>query len=726
MGEIYLAFLWHMHQPYYKNSRTNEYLLPWVLLHGTKDYYDMAFMLKDFDGLKQNFNVVPSLLLQLRDYENLDVIDTYLDILRKPASELNDGEKEFILMNFFNANWDNMIRPFPRYYELLEKRGFYYPREGIGEIRRYFGDEELRDIQILFFLSWVDPSFFGVFEGLKYLKQKGRRFSEEDKLILQDVQKTILKGIMPLYKELAEEGRMELSTSPFYHPIIPLLIDNRVAKEAMPDADLPGKLFSRPEDASHQIGEGIELFWKTFGFLPKGMWPPEGSVSDEALALYAEHGMEWLATDEEILFNSLKIELRRDGQGSLANPEILYKPYRYAKKDRHIDLVYRDKELSDLISFQYSRSSPKEAASDFLRRLKRIGDSVQGKVRKPLVTMAMDGENAWEHYVNDGRDFLQFLYEGILRDPSIIPVTISEYLKEAEEFGSLYHCFGGSWIAHNFAIWIGHVEDNTGWSLLTETRDMLEVEDPDRKNEAAWESIYAAEGSDWFWWYGDDHSSENDEIFDFLFRENLANAYHFLGKEPPSALTIPIILKDREIRPVQKPANFLQPVIDGKVTNYFEWIGAGLIEGRGHGVAMHEAASMIKGCYFGFNLNTLYLRVDVDKTFVQNPEELSFEVNIIGNGCMSILYHVTSGEKQVVCKEETGDYIPVEGSIDVAYGDILEIAVPFGAVCAVRGQKVNVWIALKLKDMEADRIPKRGYLPIDVPSETFEAEMWYV
>ncbi|HEY3275876.1 MAG TPA: glycoside hydrolase family 57 protein [Syntrophorhabdaceae bacterium] len=714
MEPLYLSFLWHMHQPYYKNLYTGEYLLPWVLLHGTKDYCDMALLLRQFEGLKQNFNVVPSLLVQMTDYETGNARDRYLEIFRKEPRDLSRDEKAFLLNNFFNANWENMIRPFPRYYELLAKRGFYYPKEGIGGIIDYFSYDDLRDIQILFFLSWIDPVFIESYDGLKSLVSKGRRFSEEDKKVVEDAQRHILQSTVPLYKELAASGAMEVSTSPFYHPIVPLLIDSRSAREAMPYVDLPEMLFARPEDGAAQIEEAVRLFTRYFGSAPKGMWPPEGSVSDGALELYMKSGISWIATDEEILFQSLHVDLRRDGNGFLLDPEILYKPFKYEKDGRSLHMVFRDKSLSDLISFHYSRMAPKEAAEDCIRRIRRIGESVRGRISAPLVTIAMDGENAWEHYKNDGRDFLQFLYEGILKESAISPVTISEYLERAPDSGALPHCFAGSWIGHNFAIWIGHVEDNTGWTLLSMTREFLEKEDPGKNNREAWESIYIAEGSDWFWWYGDEHSSENDEVFDFLFRENLANVYRFLGKEPPDILNIPILLEDREVRSDREPINYIYPIVDGRVTNYFDWMGAGFIEGKGHGMAMHEAEAVIKGCYYGFNEKSLFLRVDVSQSFIPDLKDLSFEISLMTKEVHKLVYRVK------------GD--AVEGSLPVrtAFSEILEMEVPFDAFGAKRGDKITIWISLKIKEMIVDRIPKRGYLSVAVPSENFEMEMWYV
>lgn len=714
MDNIYLSFIWHMHQPYYKNLYTNEYALPWVLLHGTKDYYDMPCLLKEFDGIKQNFNFVPSLLLQLIDYENLDIKDVYLEVFKKTPGDLSENEKIFLLTNFFNANQDNMIRPFPRYYELLRKRDFYYAKGRPTDITKYFTDEDFLDLQILFFLSWIDPSFYEYYDDLKYLRSKTRRYSEEDKGILQNIQKDILKGIIPLCRELSSNGTIELSTSPFYHPIIPLVIDNRVARYAMPDCDLPEKLFACPEDALTQIKKGKELFHQIFQFHAKGMWPPEGSVSEDALQLYMEQGIEWVATDEEILYKSLNKDNRRNNEGFLLNPEALYKPYRFQKSGRAINIIFRDKYLSDLISFHYSKSDPKDAAADLIRRIKKTGGSVKNKIKNPVIVIAMDGENAWEFYRNDGRDFFCYLYEGLLKEKEILCRNVSEIIENTEDTGTMSHCFAGSWINNNFSVWIGHVEDNISWTLLSETRGFLESRDPGGLNEKAWESMYIAEGSDWNWWYGDEHSSDNDEIFDSLYRENLSNVYRFLGEEPPEKLSIPIILKDREVKPSREPVNFIRPKIDGGESSYFEWMGSGFMEGRGHGASMHGSLLLMKGLYFGFDEHSLYIRVDVDRNLIADTNDPAFEINIETGCIFQSIYHVKDGT--------------IEGPLPLTAGfsAIFEAEIPFESLNVVAGDIINLWVSLKTGETSMDRIPVSGYIPVRIPSENFEMEMWYV
>lgn len=712
MDTLTILFLWHMHQPYYKNLYTEEYLLPWVLLHGTKDYLDMPLISTKFDKIRVNFNLVPSLVVQLLEYARGEAKDLYLKIFRKPANSLEKDEKIFILKNFFNCNLDNMIRPNPRYFELLKKRGFFYVDDEIAKIVDKFTEDDFRDIQILFFLSWIDSLFFEEIEQLKDLKEKGRFFSEDEKKIVENAQKKIIERIIPTYKSLHEAKKIEVTTSPFYHPIIPLLLDTDVAKESMPHVILPKKRFSHPEDAKAQIIKAKELFFEIFGSYPSGMWPPEGSVSDSALRLYIEEGIGWLATDEEILFRTLNFPIKRTPHGREIYTEILYKPYAYEYGGKRVILLFRDKVLSDLISFHYSTLDAKEAVSDFIRRLKEIRKCVGKKIKNPCVLIAMDGENAWEFYKDDGKEFLLYLYEAISKEDFLVSTTISSYLESVSDYPLIAHIFPGSWINHDFKVWIGHEEDNQAWYLLSRTRDFLESKDPERKNGKAWESIYIAEGSDWNWWYGDDHSSENDEIFDLLFRENLANVYRFLNTEPPDDLSIPILLEEREIKPKYEPTSFISPIIDGRITNYFEWLGSGYFESKVAGAAMHESFFILKSLHFGFNRDFMFLRFDVEREILEKEREIKFEINLLGLKKARVIYDVNS--------EKVDAPFDAKAKFDV----ILEVQIPRDFFSEERA--IFLWSTIRVKGRVCDRIPKKGYLKLTIPDEKFEARMWYV
>ncbi|MEK6600110.1 MAG: glycoside hydrolase family 57, partial [Deltaproteobacteria bacterium] len=325
MKPLNIAFLWHMHQPLYKDPFTGEYILPWVRLHGTKDYYDMVAILERFPSLHQTFNIVPSLIEQINDYTDGAASDRFLSLTLKPAADLTRDDKRFIIRNFFLANWEHMIKPLPGYWELLKKRGFYHDEGEMDNALRYFSLQDFLDLQVLFNLAWIDPVIRENDGFLKGLAEKGRGFTEEEKGILAAKQKDIIKQILPKYREMEEKEIIEVTTSPYYHPILPLLCDSYSAKVAMPGIELPQKRFVCAEDAEYQVKSGIKLHEKTFGRKPKGMWPSEGSVSEAIIPIIANEGINWIATDEEILANSLKTAIRRDSKGHCLDPEILYK-----------------------------------------------------------------------------------------------------------------------------------------------------------------------------------------------------------------------------------------------------------------------------------------------------------------------------------------------------------------------------------------------------------------
>ncbi|MFQ5586816.1 MAG: glycoside hydrolase family 57 protein, partial [Thermodesulfobacteriota bacterium] len=530
--KLHIAVIWHMHQPYYKDLASGEYLLPWVRLHAIKDYYDMPLLLDEFPGIRQTFNLVPSLLAQIEDYGKGEGRDVFMGVSQKPASDLTETDKEFILSNFFLAHWENMVKPLPRYWELLHKRGLAFNRDEMREMIRFFSESDFRDLQVLFNLSWFDPSILKTHPFLASMVEKGSMFEEGDKEMLFKTEREIIAQVIPNYRRLMEEGKAELTTTPFYHPILPLLCNTNIASQALPHATLPAPPFIHPEDARLQVERAVNYHHNLFGCAPRGMWPSEGSVSEEALGIIASQGIEWVATDEEILEASTGVRVKRGHSGRLMNPEFLYKPYVFEADENDIAVIFRDHNLSDRIGFVYQSWQAVTAAKDFIERLHHIRTALGEKNRggEYLVPVILDGENCWEHYKNDGRDFLTALYEMIEGDPLLEMVTVSEHLKEHPPSTRLDTVFPGSWINHNFKIWIGHEEDNRAWEYLRTARDTLIAAEKDGRVEKetlerAWENIYIAEGSDWCWWYGDENSTENDTEFDILFRKNLINVY---------------------------------------------------------------------------------------------------------------------------------------------------------------------------------------------------------
>ncbi len=510
-----LAFIFHMHQPYYKNLLTGESPLPWVRLHGVKDYLDMVEILEQYPAIHQTFNIVPSLIEQVESYTDRSVKDTFLELSYKPAKDLSDGDKTFILNNFFSINKERVISLFPRYYELSSKR-----QKG-----KEFNTQDYLDLQVLFNLAWIDPSFRQKFTPLRQAVAKGRFFTEEDKHAVLDTQLVILEEIIPGYKKAAERGQVEFSVTPYYHPILPLLCTTNAAKEANLHSRLPADEFEYPEDAREQVKSAIEFYHKRFGVNPGGMWPSEESVSERLLPFIIESGIKWIVTDESILFKSLKKKKR--------DTKLLYQPHLLNRKEGNLNVIFRDRNLSDLIGFVYHNWKAEKAVDDFMHHLENINKAF--KNTDTLLTIAMDGENAWEYFTNDGHDFLNLLYQRLSESKTIKTTTVSEYLKEYPAKLKIKHLATGSWIYGNFDKWMNNPYKAKAWDWLLAARKALEERKKD-VSKLALKQMYILEGSDWFWWYGEDP----DGSFDKLFRMHLTNLYTLLEKEPPAYLSSPL------------------------------------------------------------------------------------------------------------------------------------------------------------------------------------------
>jgi alpha-amylase/alpha-mannosidase (GH57 family) len=727
-----IAFVWHMHQPYYKDDITGSYILPWVRMHGIKDYYDMPALLTDFPDIHQTFNLVPSLLKQIQDYVENNATDKFLDLTLKPAADLTYDDKIFLLRNSFMANWDTMIKPYPGYWQLLDRRGTSVSPTDLQNATRYFTTQDYLDLQVWFNLTWFDPLFKQTDPFLKGLVQKGSEFTENEKALLIQKQREVMALIIPGYRRLAELGRIELTTTPFYHPILPLLYDTDLAKETSPDIRLPGARFAHPEDAKAQIDRALQYHEKLFGSRPAGMWPAEGSVAEEILPLLADAGIKWIGTDEGVLARSLGIHIERDFAGVMKNPEVLYKPYLAGKGDTRVSVVFRDHTLSDLMGFVYSKWDYKNAVHDLVDRLHRVRKSVADGPH--LVSIILDGENAWEYYQNDGRDFFLYLYERLSGEPGLRCVTVGEYLKEHPARARIERLHAGSWINANFRIWIGHEEDNRAWDLLSQTRDALtdyasRNGDPE-KIAKAWEEIYIAEGSDWCWWYGDDHFSENDEEFDLLFRTHLMNVYRIIGHDVPDELQISILREDRQALPTVELTAFITPTIDGQVTNYFEWLPAGFYDVSQGGEAMHRGTSIIVHIYYGFDLKNMFIRLDPSQSLKdEKVSDLVFFINFLNPKGMDVEIRVVPQERRVsavLFRGENSSRKQVAVINTVAANEILELAVPFDLLGVKPNDDIQVFVTVERSGSEVEKWPFRGYIQFKVPTDDFEAMMWQV
>jgi len=547
-----VSFIWHMHQPYYKDPLANSFLLPWVRLHAVKDYLPMALLVERSPRVKATFNIAPVLIEQLNDYVTNATSDILLDLTVKKASALTHDERAQILSSFFKVNFKRFIEPHDRYTGLFIKKGLATTTAAaLKRAARSFSDQDLLDLQVLFNLAWFHSITVENDASLREIISKKRDYSEEDKAYIVRMQKQAMAAIVPLYRKLQDAGRLEITATPFYHPILPLLCDTSVAATSSPGMALPARRFRHPEDADWHIRTALQFCEDEFGKRPAGIWPSEGSVSDDAIALLAKNGVRWFATDEDILFRSLTTYHKRYKGIQELDRRLVYQPYRMKTDAGSVTAIFRDKNMSNLISFNYASWDQTAAAGDLLGHLTRITDGMRRDGDTGLITIVMDGENAWEYYEDNGRTFFELVYEGLDRDDQeFSSTTVSEYLLEVPTQKSLSRIFPGSWINQNFEVWIGQEQDNLSWEYLDRVRrDLVRFTDEAKRQliqprkelfERAWRQFYIAEGSDWNWWYAGTARVGTDNPFDIVYRIHLKNVYKILKKPVPEFLNISI------------------------------------------------------------------------------------------------------------------------------------------------------------------------------------------
>ncbi len=558
-----VAILWHMHQPRYVDTQGN-IVMPWVFLHAIKDYCDMPYIASLY-GAKVTFNLTPILIEQINIYANEGISrDVFLNLLKKRVSELTDREKQTVVRYCKSPNYNTMIKPFALYDRLYKK----------GELT----DDDTVSLEVCFLLSWCGRYLrenSGVVKDL--LNKSGYR--EEDKAVLLNELEAFIPKILPYYKKLLDSGLISITTTPYYHPILPLLIDMKVAKEANSQTVLPKNHFSLKEDAILHIEKAKELYVKTFLKEPNGFWPAEGGVSRETIEMLIGHGLKYAATDEAILKKSSNLDH--------------YRVFEY----KGFKMFFRDTQLSNLIGFDYKYLSEDEAVDDFIKRLKEI----QGDI----VFVILDGENPWEYYKNNGWDFLNLFYKRLTDEFELVTFDEASEMDAVE----LSDVEPGSWIFGNFNTWVGNEEKNLAWELLFQARkDCFRHGSLD---DSIKEQFLIAESSDWFWWYGDDHYTQFEREFDELFRENLIDIYRKLNIPPPQSLFRPIVGSLGALNRVQFPKDEISPTIDGKITSFFEWIDAGFVDER-VGDTMGKGYTPIDALYFGENDDKFFLRLDGD------------------------------------------------------------------------------------------------------------------
>ncbi len=715
-----------MHQPQYRDPASGRYVFPWTRLHALKDYWGMVHILRSYPNFHATFNIVPSLAAQLEEYAGGKFSEPWFDLAFHPADRLDREMKAEILERAFQINRDHLMGRYPRYVELFgwAQQG----RDGSNPID-FFGEQEWRDLQLLSQLAWMDEHWLEEDPLLIALSRKGANFTEQDKQDLREKQMDLLRLVLPEYKSAVDSGQIEISTTPFYHPILPLLCDTDVARfsnQFIPSVQPP---FRYPEDAAEQLRRARAHHERLFGSAPNGLWPSEGSVSEDALDLASAQGFKWFATDEGVLGKTLGIGFGRDSSGIPENADRLYSPLRIRRGGREIVGVFRDHYLSDLVGFVYSRMNAAAAAEDLHQRLRTIGERVQ--TGRPLtVSIILDGENAWEYYPGNGREFLKQFYGRIQSDPDIHALTVSEAIAAADDIPETETIFPGSWINANFDIWIGHPEDVSAWDQLRKAREAYarclqqnnEGVDgaPDKEHlAAAYESLLAAEGSDWCWWYGPEHSTSNDAEFDTFYRTLLTEIYLQLGLEVPDELAEPIKIRPEHAL-VVAPRAHLKVKVDGRESSYFEWLGAGLYSADRRGGSMHGHVSLLHELHYGFDDDRLYVRVDPFKECQESVVDCVFRVAVRAMHETRVLVHVKNSQV-VDTQVEVNDacLLGAQQYVQAAYGQILEVSIAKSLIETNGRDSFQLGVSLWEGGLPMDVLPAEGWHQVHLGADNY-------
>jgi alpha-amylase/alpha-mannosidase (GH57 family) len=686
---FYLNLIWHQHQPRYPLLEDGTVSRPWVRVHATKDYYDMAALVSRYPNVKVTFNLTPILLLQLEELA-AGAKDIYWTMTEIPAEDLTADQIEFIKSRFFDVN-PLIISGFPRFQDLAE----------VPDAE--FSTDDLRDLQVLFNLAWTDPGFLAQ-EPLASLVTKGEGFSEEDKAIVMAEHLRIISEVIALHATLWDEGRIEVITTPLAHPILPLISDTSLATVGDPAALMPANRFQEISDADQQVIRGLDEAERLLGRRPVGMWPGEGSVAQLVMSLFSKNGVRWVAAGEEVLAKTLDVgSFTRDESDVVEQGDLLYRPWS-AQLNRNdpVPMFFRDGLLSDLIGFEYSGTEGGAAADDFMGRLRAIRDSLDVdsalEAGQPyVVSVILDGENAWESYPNDGIDFLSAVYQRLNDSDWVGTITGTDYLDRFGEPEALPgDVWPGAWFQPNFATWIGEEEEATAWDYLYLVRQDLAAEENNPGYDAAYTQMLLAEGSDWFWWYGSDQESGDDGYFDQAYRDLLGTVYDALGIDRPGFLAVPII-PETPLQADSQPSGLVTFGVDDLFSSN---TGVG-----GYGDTFPG------GFNFGFDREHLYLFVGINDDFsVYLGAPTGEKVGVaadgrpLGFGATRVV-HWQSGEAVVCNLAEECTAIPSTG------GNGTGVAVPLSELAPLEPGDLVL-----AKVVEGTRfVPQAGPMALQVP-----------
>ena len=694
-----VAIIWHMHQPLYRQPGSDVAILPWVRLHAVKDYLHMAQVLARHPQVRVTFTLTHSLAEQLEDYARGALTDRLMQLAGR--AYFSPDDKQYMLNMCFSISWDNIIRRYPPYEAILNRRHLALLNPD------YFSTQTYRDLLVWFNLAWTDPNLLESNPFLAGLVQKGRDFTIDEAQKLIQIHLEIVGKVLPSYRRLSEAGQLELITVPFYHPILPLLVDSRIARRPSPGLPIPEPPFRSPEDAGAQLHWGVTKHERLMGGRPAGLWPSEGAVSPEILPLVADAGLRWLATDEAILGESLGVYFERDESGLVKRGDLLYHPWRLRTEKGDLAIVFRDHDLSDRIGFVYQHLPGAQAAEDMMVRLERIARAF-GHREDGLITVILDGENAWEYYEHNGDVFLNELYRRLAEHPDLTPVTPEAHLAAHPPQDEIETLASGSWIMGDFTTWMGDPEHLAAWSLLRDLREAYalwreETSPSPRRLHEAQKHLFAAEGSDWFWWYSHRNSSDQDALFDELFRDYLAAAYRAMDIIPPAVLARPIRGMAEQ---TPAPRRFIAPRLVAAPDPGIHWSDAAVIRPRASVGTMQQAGGVVQAVRYGNDGNALYLRVEL----AAPAARFALTLHLLTDGGR---FQVQLGQGQrtaFLFRQENGSLMNL-GPVTSAQAErIVEFTILLAQLGVDLGRESVGTLAVSLRNAagEEERLPEQG------------------
>lgn len=542
-GKLNVVICWHMHQPNYYEPGSGMYALPWTYLHATKDYIDMVALLEENPKARVVVNFAPILIEQISDYAaqleawnktNSPLKDPLLSALASPALPVTEIERLALAHQCIRVNHEHLVKPFANYARLVK---MVQQVEHDQDMFIYLDDQFLTDLLVWYHLAWLGETVHQNDVRVARLVKKGRGFSTHDRNELLGIISELITGVLGRYRTLSERGQLELCMNPYAHPIMPLLLDMDSAREAQADTSLPlqGQYPGGDTRARWHMQKGIDVFRQHFGIAPSGCWPSEGGISTETVKLFGEYGIRWAASGESVIQNSMARAGRRD---EMHDEQALYRPYRVDGSETQC--FFRDDRLSDLIGFTYADWHGDDAAANLVEHLEKIAGHTEDPAER-VVSIIMDGENAWEHYPHNGYYFLRSLYQELNDSPYLSLTTYKDVLDTGIAHNDIESLVAGSWVYGTFSTWVGDHDKNHGWDMLIEAKRVFDsVMASGRldaaQREATEKQLAVCEGSDWFWWFGDYNPSDTVSDFEHLYRAQLAWLYRLLGEEPPESL----------------------------------------------------------------------------------------------------------------------------------------------------------------------------------------------